>query len=346
MDRRSFLSYSAAAVTSAATAAKAKANAKFGIDLFSIRSSGWDAFQYLDYCTKWKADVVHFSEIRFLGGLEDAHVKKVGDYARKLGIELEIGMTSICPSSSRFKPEDGTAEEQIGRMLRAAELAGSKIVRAYLGAMADRKADIGIEGHIENTAKVLRGVRSRAQDAGVKIAVENHAGDMQGRELKMLIEEAGKDFVGACVDSGNPLWTLEDPHVTLETLAPYALTSHVRDSRVWRNPKGATVRWVRTGEGNVEIDRWIKRLVELCPGLAVTQEVIVTGPREFNFMEPDFWKGYENVRAAEFTRFLALAEGGTPSAGYQAPSQENRPQVERDDLEASMRHVKGVLAST
>ena len=34
-------------------------------------------------------------------------------------------------------------------------------------------------------------------DAGLKIAIENHAGDMQARELKMLIEEAGKDFVGA-----------------------------------------------------------------------------------------------------------------------------------------------------
>jgi len=47
-------------------------------------------------------------------------------------------------------------------------------------------------------------------DAGIKIAIENHAGDMQGHELKTLIEESGKDFVGACLDSGNPLWTLEE----------------------------------------------------------------------------------------------------------------------------------------
>ena len=76
-------------------------------------------------------------------------------------------------------------------------------------------------------------MRSRVLDSGLKIAIENHAGDMQARELKMLIEEAGKDFVGACLDSGNPLWTIEDPHLTLETLAPYVLTSHVRDTAVW-----------------------------------------------------------------------------------------------------------------
>ncbi|MEK7391841.1 MAG: hypothetical protein AAB214_04665 [Fibrobacterota bacterium] len=66
--------------------------------------------------------------------------------------------------------------------------------------------------------KVLRNVRSLVLDNQLKIAIENHAGDMQARELKMLIEEAGKDFVGACLDSGNPLWTIEDPHLTLETL--------------------------------------------------------------------------------------------------------------------------------
>ena len=31
---------------------------KLGIDLFSIRSSGWSAFEYLDYCAKHKAKVV------------------------------------------------------------------------------------------------------------------------------------------------------------------------------------------------------------------------------------------------------------------------------------------------
>ena len=126
MNRRNFLAASAvAAATTNAIQAQQAARPKFGIDLFSIRSSGWSPFEYLDYCAKWKADVVHFSEVRFLGGLDDSHVRKVGEYAKKLGIELEIGMTSVCPTSTRFKPEEGTAEEQVARMIRAAEIAGS-----------------------------------------------------------------------------------------------------------------------------------------------------------------------------------------------------------------------------
>ena len=107
-------------------------NIRFGIDLFSIRSSGWTPFQYLDYCAKWKAKVVHFSEIRFIGTLEPEHLKKVRAHADSLGIETELGMRSICPTSKAFDPQAGTAERQLGRMIDSAKLVGSKIVRCFL----------------------------------------------------------------------------------------------------------------------------------------------------------------------------------------------------------------------
>ncbi len=314
---------------------------KFGIDLFSIRSSGWTPFQYLDYCAKWKANVVHFSEIRFIGSLEPDNLKKVRAHAGKLGIELEIGMRSICPTSKAFDPKQGTAEEQLVRMIGAANTAGSGLVRAFLGTMADRTGDIPIEGHIENTVKVLRKVRSRAMDAGVKIAIENHAGDMQGRELKTLIEGAGPDFTGACIDSGNPVWTIEDPHVTLDMLAPYVLTSHIRDSAVWRVPEGAAVRWTRMGEGNVDIDGYVRKFVERCPGKALSLEIIVTPPRIFAYNDPKFWDGYRNVPAWQFARFLAMADRGKPLPAPSKPA--DAAAREREDLEASIEYTHRLL---
>jgi sugar phosphate isomerase/epimerase len=337
MQRRSFLATSSAAMTQAAPSAPVR----FGIDLFSIRSSGWSPFEYLDYCARWKAKVVHFSEIRFIGSLDPDHLKKVRAHADRLGIEIEIGMRSICPTSKAFDPKQGAAEEQLARMIDAARLTGSKIVRAFLGTMADRTGPIPIEGHIGNAAKVLRNVRSRAQDADVRIAIENHAGDMQGRELKTLIEEAGKDFVGACIDSGNPLWAIEDPHVTLDILHPYVLTSHIRDSVVWRTPEGASMRWMRMGEGNVGIDDYVRKYAQLCPGKAVSLEIIVIPPRAFNFLDPTFWDGYRNVPAWQFARFLALAEKGKPS--IPVPSQADAATREREDLEASIIYTQRLL---
>ncbi len=338
MTRRQF---TIAAATTAAIA-QDKAPVRLGVDLFSLRSQGWTPFEYLDYCARWKARVVHFSEIRFLGSLEPEHLRKVRAHAEKLGIEIEIGMRSICPSSKLFDPKQGTAEEQVTRMIDSARIIGSPIVRAVLGSMEDRKPP-GIEAHIEDTVRVLRAVRSHVLDNGLKIAIENHAGDMQARELKTLVEEAGRDFVGVCLDSGNPLWTIEDPHLTLDTLHPYVLTSHVRDSAVWRVPEGAAVAWVRMGEGNVGIDDYVRKYAALCPGRALSLEVIVTPPRIFGFEDPKFWEAYRTTPAWEFERFVAIAEKGTPRPKPEPVPKELAREREREDLEASLRYTHKLL---
>lgn len=346
MTRRIFVSSTACAFA-AATSAASLSEVPLGLDLFSIRSQGWDAFQYLDYAAKWGIQTVHFSEIRFLGNLDDDdHVRKVGEHAKKLGIRVEIGMRSICPTSTIFDAKAGTAEQQITRMLHAAKVIGSPIVRCVLGTSQDREGEGGIERNIENTIKTLRGVKSRVVNAGLKMAIENHAGDMQARELKGLIEGAGKDFVGACLDSGNPLWTLEDPHLTLETLAPYVLTSHVRDTAIWRVPNGAAVAWTRMGEGNIGIDDYVRKYAQLCPGRPLSLEIIVTGPRIYPFLDPKFWAPYKSQPAWEFNRYLALAERGTPRPVEPQLTHEQSVVREREDLEASIQYTKKLLGKS
>ncbi|MDQ2901881.1 MAG: sugar phosphate isomerase/epimerase [Acidobacteriota bacterium] len=321
--------------------ADTKPAVKLGIDLFSLRSQNWTPFQYLDYCAARQAKVVHFSEVRFIGGLDEQNLRAVRQHAEKLGIEIEIGMRSICPSSKMFDAKAGTAEEQLTRMIQAATVVGSKIVRAVLGSMDDRRPG-PIEKHIEDTVQVLHNIRARAVDSNIKIAIENHAGDMQARELKGLIEAAGKDFVGACLDSGNPLWTIEDPHLTLETLYPYVLTSHVRDSAVWQVPAGAAVAWVRMGEGDVRIDDYVRKYADLCPGRALSLESIVTGPRVFPYRDPKFWDAYRRTPAWEFVRFVDIAERGKPHENPPVAKADAAAR-EREDLDASLAYTKKLL---
>ena len=339
MTRRSLLALPFAAPLMAADAPPVK----LGIDLFSLRSQNWTPFQLLDYCAARKGKVVHFSEIRFIGSLEPENLRAVRRRAEELGIEVEIGMRSICPTSTMFDRKAGTAEEQLGRMIDAAKIVGSRIVRAVLGSAEDRRPG-PIERHIESTAGVLRAMRSRIMDARLKIAIENHAGDMQARELKSLIEAAGREFVGACLDSGNPCWTIEDPHLTLETLHPYVLTSHVRDSAVWNVPEGAAVAWVRMGEGSVNIEKYVRDYAALCPGRALSLESIVTGPRVFPYRDPKFWEAYRNDPAWEFERFREIADRGKPHPDDpKPPDREATLRKERDDLDASIAFTKKVL---
>jgi sugar phosphate isomerase/epimerase len=317
---------------------------RFGVDMYSLGALNWTPFQQLDFAAKWKVKVVHFSEIRFLGTLEPENLRRVRARADELGIDIEIGMRSICPTSAMFDKAQGTAEEQLTNMIEAARIVRSPIVRAVLGSSADRRG--GIERHIESIVGVLKNMRTRLADANVKVAIENHAGDMQARELKTLVEAAGKDVVGVCIDSGNPVWTIEDPHLTLDTLAPYVLTSHMRDSALWNTPEGAAVRWTRMGEGNMGMDRYLRSYVEKCPGRAVSLEVIVSPqPRIMNYHDPQFWDLYRSTPAWEFARFLTLCDKGTPVLEAAADPAVAQAARQLASVEASIRWTQTFLAT-
>jgi sugar phosphate isomerase/epimerase len=367
-DRRTFLkTVGAAALTLGSplhmTASSGAANVRFGVDMYSLGAQQWTPFQQMEWAAKWKLQMIHFSEIRFLGSpdwkiaLDPGNLRSVRARADELHLDIEIGMRSICPTSSAFDPAAGTAQEQLGRMIDAARVVRSPIVRCVLGTQADRRGPI--EKHIDEAVKVLKSMRSRIVDAGLKVAIENHAGDMQARELKGLIEAAGPDYVGACIDSGNAVWTIEDPHLTLETLAPYVLTSHVRDSYVFNSPQGTAVQWSRMGDGNIGMDDYLRKYVEQCPGKAVSLEVIVAGsPRLFNYRNPQAWDLFHTTPAWEFARFLALCDKGTPrplpppaAAGQQGRGQGGgppNPEAQRrnlEDVEASVRWTQAFLAT-
>ena len=106
---------------------------KLGIDCFSLRFNDWNAFELLDYANRIGIDVVHFSEHEPLESLDTSYLEKVKEYADELGIDIEMGMWSICPTSTAFRAEDGTAVEQLSQMLDVAKVVDSPALRCVIG---------------------------------------------------------------------------------------------------------------------------------------------------------------------------------------------------------------------
>ena len=320
---------------------------KLGFDNYAIREFGWKAPKLLDYAASLRVDSLLLSDLFVYESHDQPYLKELKAKADDLGIEIQVGTGGICPSSDRVETAFGSAEEHLKLTLRIAAAVGSNAARCFLGGMDDRKDPGGIERHIESTVAVLRKVRSYALDLGVKIAVENHAGDLQARELVSLIEAAGKDYVGATVDAGNATWTLEDPVRNLEILAPYAVSSGIRDSMVWEDERGARVQWTSMGEGCVDMKDYADKFARLCPGVPFQLEIISGVQRSFPYLESAFWPPYEEVRAIDFAAFLALAKRGEPIEAFQAPKAPERAAAvqsyQKDQLERSIKYAKEVL---
>ena len=338
----------ATARTAPAADAVRRRGIPLGFDNFAVRAMGWNARQLVDHAEKLGCDSVFITDFGPFGGrTDDRSLTEIGRYAADRGVGLELGSWSICPGSTTFRRDWGSAEEHLALGIRMARDLGSKAFRVILGNHQDRLTDGGIDARIADTVKVLVACRGRALDAGVKVAVENHAGDLHSRELLRLVEEAGPDFVGVNFDSGNALWTLEDPLRALDTLAPHVLTTSLRDGQIWPSEKGVKVQWTAMGEGCLDLPAFFDRFERLCPGVVVHIETISGFARELPYLEPDFWKAFPGMPAADLAAFEALARRGHAIDPFSPPEGDARKGAEQAyqlaDLERSIRHCRDVL---
>lgn len=359
MLRRTFLKTATGVALASSARAEPAHPIRLGFDTYSLRAFHWKAIQLIEYAASLKLDTIQISSLDDFESLDPAHLAKVKERAGALGIVLDGGMGCICPVSYSWSPKNGDPSTNILSGLKAAKAIGATSMRCFMGSSDDRfgnaaKPPIPIAKLMESTIQVFRSVRTQAQDLGVKIALENHAGDMQAREVLTIIEEAGKDYVSSCLDTGNPMWVAEDPLAALEILAPYVVTTHVRDSALVEHPRGAAAQWVALGDGSIDFHQFIDRYRVLCPNAGMQLEII-TGrpPRVVPYLEPGFWKVLPEAKASEFARFVALVKKGHQFTGYMIVEDgfKNPPEIytaalreqQRIDLERSFDYAKKTL---
>jgi sugar phosphate isomerase/epimerase len=340
---------SAALSGSAFAEPPAQTRLKLGFDNFSIRAFGWKAPQLIDYAVAQKVDVLLLSDLDVYESFDEKYLKSLKAKADAGHLELHVGTGSINPGSRTFdKKRWKSGEEHILQTIQVAKLLGSRVARCYQGNADDRKAPGGIEARIAEMVKVCQNVRSQAVDANVKIAIENHAGDMQAWELAMLIEEAGKDYVGATLDSGNATWTLEDPLENLRLLGKYAVTTGIRDSVVWENEDGAIARWAAMGDGVVNWKQYVQEFQALAPNCAFVLEIISEFQKPLPYYKDDFWPPYAKIRPREFAKYVQMARRGKERAAYVMPRGEaGKPELQayqKSELEKSLKYCKEVLS--
>lgn len=340
MNRRHFIQTSALSATALVLnqIRAAVPGLKIGMDHFSVRATGWKAAQHIEYAASLKLDTCFISELGVFENFEDAYLQGLKDQADKAGIKLYVGTGGVCPTSNTWKPTFGTPEETLALTIKAAKKLGSPVARCYLGNQKDRSTDGGIQKHIEETIKVIKANQSRAENEGIKIAIENHAGDMQSHELKALIEAAGKGYVGANIDPGNAVWAMEEPLAHLEVLGPYTICSSVRDSMAWEDEKGSVIQWTAVGEGLVDFSKYAKRFAELAPGVPLQVETISGFAKPMTWKQDDFWKPFPGYRDTDaFKTWVEFTKKGKPIPSFKAPEG-------ADKKEAEITYQKGELA--
>jgi sugar phosphate isomerase/epimerase len=281
-----------------------------GLNTYCLRAFRWPDLKLLEYAASLQLDAVFLQDSLDPGVNDPAHWREVKEAAQRLGLHLETGGSGSLPRDlNDIAPPVAALRNSIKR----ASAMGSPIVRTLIA--GDRYAlpkGVPIDKIIETMIKVYRSVRTEAMDAGLKLAIENHK-ELLCWQTRQVIEGAGKEFVGSYLDTGNPVFVMEDPMETMETLGPLAVTFHLRDSVIYESKNGAMVQWVPLGEGVVDFPKIVAKARTLCPNVSVYIKPI-TGrrPAEMRYLDPEWMRDWRDVKASSLARFLALAKNGHP----------------------------------
>ena len=349
LPRRDFIRLVATATAASALSVPLRAQASatqvpLGLDAYSLRAYKWSATRLIAYAAENKLDAVLFNNLKAFESLDDAYLRSLRQIAAGSGLRLYLGIGSITPGATTFAKDYGTVDELMTMGIRVARALGSPSINCRIGTIADRSTPGGIEARMEELISSLRSVRTRARDAGVKFAVENHAADMRTEEMLRVIEAAGPETTGVMLDPGNALWSMEDPMRQLEQLGRYVVCTSVRDYMVWPTPEGAMFQWTAVGEGLMDVPAYVATMARLCPEVPLLLETISNAPRSIPFLQADHWKIYPKVRAADIVDFLALCRRGQAIATVKPPAGADpkgfEQEFQRGELERSLAYLR------
>lgn len=218
-----------------------------------------------------RLDVLQICENARPMELSGAAWARVIDCAAARGVEIELGCKTTRPEVFR-------------RYLDRAAALPSRLLRIVFEeeeGCAPTRADLD---------RFMARVWPWVEAAGVRIAFENHF-DLPSRVLAEAMLPYPAARAGFCVDTANSLRNFETPEAVLEMLGPRAFCYHLKDFFVEGDKLGFRVSGARLGEGRLDLDGVLDRILarDAAPELLVENWVPATGVRETDIREDEMW---------------------------------------------------------
>ncbi|MEJ7767990.1 MAG: TIM barrel protein [Chitinophagaceae bacterium] len=227
--------------------------------------------------------------------------KKVRDKREQLGLYLEgsIGVPATIEDVPRFEREVINAKEAGAIILRTVTSPGRRyeVFRSMEAVGQFKKKSVA---SLQLAEPVLRKYK-------VKLAVENHK-DWLADELATVLHQLKSEWIGVTLDFGNSISLVEDPMEVVETLAPFVLSTHVKDMGVEEYTDGFLLSEVPLGKGFLDLTKMIALCKKHNPSVSFNLEMITRDPLEIPCLKNDYWTVFDGVPASELARTLNMVK--------------------------------------
>jgi|HubBroStandDraft_1064217.scaffolds.fasta_scaffold00285_6 sugar phosphate isomerase/epimerase len=327
MNRRTFLFTAAAA-----GALAAEPRSKMGIAVTSYMSFGRpkDTLEFLEHANTLGAGGIQMP----LTSREPDYIRKLRARAGQLGMYYEmIAALPAKDGASAFESTVAAAKEAGALAIRVNCLPGRRYENFTNLADWDKAV---AESH-EKIDAALRIVEKHK----VPLAIENHK-DWTADEMVELMKAKASRWLGVCLDTGNNIALLDDPMATVEALAPYAVSTHIKNMGVAPYPDGFLLSEMPLGEGMLDMRRIVDTIRHAQPETRLTLEMITRDPLKVPCLTDAYWATFPQRNGLYLARTLRMArERALPVVSGLA--HEAQLQVEEDNVKKSLAYARDRL---
>jgi sugar phosphate isomerase/epimerase len=255
-----------------------------------------DSLHFLEHCHALGAGGVQISVRNWADG--DA-ARKLRERAEEYDMVLEgqIGLPKSESATAEFERSVRASKEIGVRILRCVMLGG----RRYESFPTRKKW----KQFQQDSWTWLARAEPIARKHGVTLALENHK-DWRVDEMVALLERISSEHVGVNLDTGNNIALLENPMQVVESLAPYTVTTHLKDMAVQEYPDGFLLSEVPFGEGFLDIPLIIRSCEKARPTVQFNLEMITRDPLKIPCLTQGYWKTFGQLSGRVLAESLAL----------------------------------------
>jgi sugar phosphate isomerase/epimerase len=265
-----------------------------GRDILKSTASALPADSFLDLCVRFGAGGAQLDWSQIEARDPDALARLRSRIERdRLALELSV------PSSSL---ETATAYADMVRVATALGVARVRVALLYGRRYETFKTREEWTTWHDKWRRTLKSMRDTIDGQPILVGIENHK-DFHAPELVDLLQALDTPRIGACVDFGNNIALLESPLETMKALAPFAVTTHVKDMAVRRTDDGFELSEVPLGQGLLPLNEMIAELHRHRKDAPLCLEMITRDPLRVPYKTDGYWIALDRPPAARMERF-------------------------------------------
>jgi len=302
-----------------------------------IRQTPQSAEKFIELCRNFGADGCQMDIARLTSNDPD-YLKGIRALLEQKGMFLELAVSAKMLGDPQGLSAAAATATQLGvSRLRTAMLSG----RRY----EDFAEMPKWEEFVATSQTIIRQAEPVLRKHQLLLGIENHK-DWLVDDLVDLLRRTSSQFVGACVDFGNNLALLEDSLDVARKLAPYAVTTHLKDMAVQRYDQGFELSEVPLGEGVVPLSQIIDVLRKGRSDIHFCLEMITRDPLKVPYKDDRYWATFgkrDLTRIDKFERSILTRTSSKPLPVISGLDTRGMLDTEDENVRRSMAYAKKTL---